>query len=148
MAERRKTPYPHFQVPPRMRSIPASVFGPVLSPLWSLHRPFAMAGHWQDVPRLFFAPQRRTRDRSPGGLPFLSHPRRGSWGTPSIFSMLPTIANPQPLPSPDRGISTVQEQSDGGVGRPPLYCSFAYSALASFRIGMSRSESFQTLKKS
>ena len=30
----------------------------------------------------------------------------------------------------------------------PFYCSFAYSALASFRIGISRSASFQTLKKS
>jgi hypothetical protein len=35
----------------------------------------------------------------------------------------------------------------GGDG-PPCYCSFAYSALASFRMGMSGSASFQRAKKS
>ena len=35
-----------------------------------------------------------------------------------------------------------------GSENHPCYCSFAYSALASFRIGMSASASFQTLKKS
>lgn len=67
---------------------------PVLSPPWSLHRPFAMAGHWQGAPRLFLAPQRRTCDRSPGGLPFFSHPRRRSWGVSRIFSTVPTVVSP------------------------------------------------------
>ena len=35
------------------------------------------------------------------------------------------------------------------MGDTPLYCgNFAYSALASFRMGMSGSASFQSLKKS
>ena len=52
-----------------------------------------MAGHWQEVARLFLAPQRRTFDRSPGGLPFFSRPRRRSLGVSSIFSTIPTIVS-------------------------------------------------------
>ncbi len=38
--------------------------------------------------------------------------------------------------------------SDGRGDSPTCYCSFAYSALASFRMGMSGSASFQRAKKS
>ena len=71
-----------------MASLPATVFGPVLRPPWSLHLPFAIAGHWQAVARLVFAPHRGTFRKSPGGFPFLSHPRR-SRGITAIFSSLP-----------------------------------------------------------
>jgi hypothetical protein len=52
-----------------------------------------------------------------------------------------------------RGGSAEQEgeyEKAGGRGRytPHCYCSFAYSALASFRMGMSGSASFQSVRKS
>jgi hypothetical protein len=72
-----------------MRSIPAAVFGPVLSPPWILHRPFFIAGHWQRVARLVFAPHRSAFKKSPEGFPFLKVPRRGSWGVKPFFSSLP-----------------------------------------------------------
>lgn len=68
-----------------MRSIPASVFGPVLSPPWSLHRPFGIAGHWHRVARRVFASHRGAFEKSPDGLAFLSAPRRFSWGVSLIF---------------------------------------------------------------
>jgi len=71
-----------------MRSIPSAVFGPVLSPPWSLQRPFFIAGHWQWVLLLVFAPHRAAFAKSPGGLAFLSIPRRLSWGVPSIWPNL------------------------------------------------------------
>jgi hypothetical protein len=76
--------------------MPAAVFGPVLSPPWSLHRPFFITGHWQRVPRLVFAPQRAAFKKSPDGLPFLSIPRRLSWGVPPISSTLPLPATIAP----------------------------------------------------
>ena len=76
-----------------MRSIPSGVFGPVLNPPWSRHRPFGIAGHWQSVPRRFFAPHRAALVKSPGGLPLFSRPRRFSWGVCSGIAIAP-------LPSP------------------------------------------------
>jgi|SRR6516225_1690562 len=54
--------------------MPSGVLGPVLKPPWSLHRPLDIAGHLQGPPRRLFAPQRFALEKSPGGLPFLSHP--------------------------------------------------------------------------
>jgi hypothetical protein len=72
-----------------IRRIPASVFGPVLRPPWSLHRPFVMAGHWHSEPRRVFALHLGAFVKSPQGLPFLSQPRPGSWGLSSLFSIGP-----------------------------------------------------------
>jgi hypothetical protein len=69
--------------------MPSRVFGPVLSPPCSLHLPFGIAGHWQRVPHLFFAPQRGDFEKSPEGLLFLKHPRRFSWGVSSFFIACP-----------------------------------------------------------
>ncbi len=41
-----------------------------------------------------------------------------------------------------------QSRKPAIVGWPRIYCSFAYSAFASFRIGMSGSASFQRARKS
>jgi hypothetical protein len=40
---------------------PATVFGPVLLPPCMRQRPFAIAGHRQGIPRLFFAPHRAVK---------------------------------------------------------------------------------------
>lgn len=82
-----------------MRSIPSAVLGPVLSPPWSLHRPFAIAGHRQGDPSRFLAPQRAPFEKSPEGLPFLSIPRRFSWGVSSLFTVIP---HPLPVTFPTR----------------------------------------------
>jgi hypothetical protein len=49
-----------------------------------------MAGHRQGVPRRVFAPHRAARVGSPGGLPFLSQPRRASWGVAFRLPFTPT----------------------------------------------------------
>ena len=72
-----------------MRAIPSGVLGPVLRPPCSRQRPFGIAGHMQGVPRRFLAPQRAAFEKSPEGLPFLSIPRRFSWGVSLIFSVIP-----------------------------------------------------------
>jgi hypothetical protein len=69
--------------------MPSGVFAPVLSPPCSLHRPLGIPGHWQGVPRRFFAPHRGAFEKSPVGLPFLSHPCRFSRGDSVISSTLP-----------------------------------------------------------
>ena len=92
---------PCFVTACRMRSMPSSVFGPVLKPPWSLHRPLGMAGHWQGPPRRLFAPQRLAFEKSPGGLPFLSRPLRWSWGVSSFFGVIP-----HPLPRSSRRYCT------------------------------------------
>jgi hypothetical protein len=72
-----------------IRRIPASVFGPVLRPPWSLHRPFVMAGHWHSEPRRVFALHLGAFVKSPQELPFFSHSRRCSRGLASLFSICP-----------------------------------------------------------
>jgi hypothetical protein len=72
-----------------IRRIPASVFGPVLRPPWSLHRSFVMAGQWHSEPRRVFALHLGAFVKSPQGLPFLSQPRPGSWGLSSLFGIGP-----------------------------------------------------------
>jgi hypothetical protein len=71
---------PCFVIVRRMRSMPAAVFAPVLSPPCNRHRPFGIAGHLHELPDLFFAPHRSAFEKSPEGLPFLNSPRRFSWG--------------------------------------------------------------------
>jgi hypothetical protein len=51
---------------------PRCGFGPMLSPPWILHRPFFIAGHWQRVALLVFAPHRGAFKKSAEGFPFLS----------------------------------------------------------------------------
>jgi len=82
--------------------MPSSVFGPVLSPPWSLQRPFGMAGHWQGVPRRFFAPHPFALKKSPGGLPFRSDPLRWLWGVSSIVVIIP---RPPAMQSPFTGFT-------------------------------------------
>lgn len=72
-----------------MRSIPSSVFGPVLRPPCILHLPFRIAGAWQGDRLRVLAKQRGERVKSPGGLLFFSHPRRFAWGVPSLFEVIP-----------------------------------------------------------
>lgn len=71
-----------------MRAIPSAVFGPVESPPCRRHRPFAIPGHWQGVPRLVFAAHRGAFEKSPGGFLFFIHPRRFSWGVVVIFMLI------------------------------------------------------------
>ena len=91
-----------------MRSIPAAVFGPVLSPPWSLQRPFAIAGHWQSVPRRVFAPHRAALVKSPGEFPFFNHPRRFSWGVLLIFRRPPAPWPPGLHASGNYGLPAVR----------------------------------------
>src|SRR5580700_8552332 len=49
-----------------MRSIPANVFGPVLSPPAT---PISVAGHWQRVPHRVLASHGGACAKSPGGSP-------------------------------------------------------------------------------
>src|ERR1017187_8549588 len=98
-----------------MRAIPSAVLGPVLSPPWSRQRPFAIAGHWHGDPRLVFAPHRGAFKKSPGRLPFLSCPRRGSWGAPSGF-----VIAPPPLAPPGQRLRHPQWLGRLGTrGRAP-----------------------------
>src|SRR4029450_2776365 len=71
-----------------MRSIPATVLGPVLSPPCSRQRPFFMAGHWQGVPFRVLAPHRWALLKSPTALLLFSHPCRRRWDVPRIFWLL------------------------------------------------------------
>jgi hypothetical protein len=71
-----------------MRSSPPGVRGPVDFPPCNLQRPFLIAGAWQGVPRRFLAPHRGALLKSPGGLPFFSHPRRLSWGCASTLAVI------------------------------------------------------------
>jgi len=80
----------------RMRSIPAAVLGPVLRPPCSLQRPFGIAGHLQELPRRFIAPHRGALEKSPEELPFLSLPRRLSWGVPAISAGYPHLCHLAP----------------------------------------------------
>ena len=52
-----------------------------------------MAGALQDVPILVLAPHRGALLGSPGGFPFLSHPRRFAWGSFSFFLTSPPLVN-------------------------------------------------------
>src|SRR5258708_2630656 len=56
------------------------------------HRPFAIAGPQQVVWRRVLAPQRRAFERSPGGFPFFSHPRRDAWGSSPVLAISPPLA--------------------------------------------------------
>jgi hypothetical protein len=56
-------------------------------------RPFRIAGQWHALPLRVFASQRGAFKKSPGGLPFLSHPLRFTWGDASYIAT-------HPLPSP------------------------------------------------
>jgi hypothetical protein len=104
--------------------MPSEVFGPVLRPPWSLHRPLAIAGHWHGVPQRFFAPQRLTVVKSPGGLSFLSHPRRRSGGVSTVFC---TIPHPSPRFScrhcPNNGLAPL-------VNVDMLHCNVLLARLA------------------
>ena len=73
----------------RIRSTPSAVLGPVLSPPCSRHRPFRMAGHWHGVPRRVLASHLGAREKSPGGFPCRSQPRRVSWGVWSTCLLIP-----------------------------------------------------------
>lgn len=77
-----------------MRSIPAAVRGPVLGPPCIRHRPLGMAGPLQGVPFRVRAPHGLALARSPGGLPFLSQPRRTVWGLPGISVPSPRLRPP------------------------------------------------------
>jgi len=67
---------PCFQLPLFERACPFWVRGPVLAPPCMRHLfLLRMAGERHLVPFLVFAPQRGAILGSPGGLPFLSHPR-------------------------------------------------------------------------
>ena len=70
--------------------------GPVLGPPCIRQRPFGMAGSSHGVPFRVLAPHFAAFERSPGGLPFLSQPRRCAWG-------LSTISAPTPFRDPRRG---------------------------------------------
>ncbi len=98
---------PCFVTARRMRSIPSAVFGPALRPPCSLQRPFIIAGHWQRVPRRVFAPQRGAFEKSPGAFPFLSHPRRLSWGVLSVFRVIPHRPRSCGCHSADDGLSAL-----------------------------------------
>jgi hypothetical protein len=67
---------PCFQLAFRERSLPYGVRGPVDEPPCIRQRPLAIAGPRHACPDRVRAPQRLAFDKSPGGLPFLSHPRR------------------------------------------------------------------------
>ena len=60
---------------------------PVLAPPCIRQRPLGIAGPWQAVARLVFAPHRAAFVRSPGRLPFLRHPRRGVPGSSGILTI-------------------------------------------------------------
>ncbi|MBA7491564.1 hypothetical protein ES702_02112 [subsurface metagenome] len=71
-------------------SIPSGVLGPVLFPPCSLHLPFFIAGAWHGAPFRVLAPHRGAFIKSPGGLSFLSHPLRFSWGLALSFIFIPS----------------------------------------------------------
>jgi hypothetical protein len=74
---------------------PASVRGPVDAPPCNLQRRrlpvrgLTIAGHWQRVPRLVFAPQRRARAGLPPGAPFLRRPLLGLTGVTACCATAP-----------------------------------------------------------
>ena len=51
----------------------------------------SLAGPRQSVPRRVLAPHLGANKGAPGGLPFFSHPRRGSWGLVSILRSPPRL---------------------------------------------------------
>jgi hypothetical protein len=76
---------PCFQFALCERAKPSGVFGPVLTPPCIRQRPFRIAGARHSDQLLVFAPHLGDRLGSPGGLPFLSHPRRFAWGSFVFF---------------------------------------------------------------
>ncbi len=82
----------------RLRRKPAAVLGPVLRPPCIRQRPLGMAGLRHDVLRLVLAPHRGAVCQSPGGLPFLNHPRSGRFtrGSTCLLSSpcMGSIASP------------------------------------------------------
>jgi hypothetical protein len=68
---------PCFQLARLERASPSAVRGPVLAPPCRRHRRLSrMAGQRHGVPFRVLAPHRGAALKSPGGLPFFSHPRR------------------------------------------------------------------------
>jgi hypothetical protein len=102
---------PCFHRARRLRARPVAVRGPVLVPPCIRQRPFAMAGPRQAVCLRVLAPQRGAFEGSPGGLPFLSHPRRVAWGSSSVLAMLPPLAR-APADSPSDDCLTARTHAD------------------------------------
>ena len=102
--------YPCFVTARLTRSIPSGVRGPVERPPCMRHRPFGIAGHRHGTPCRFLAPQRGAFRKSPGGFPFLSQPRRCSWGPCSVPRIIPHPPPPSALAwrshSPDNRLAT------------------------------------------
>jgi hypothetical protein len=73
----------------RIRRRPSGVFGPVLRPPCSLHRPFRITGQRQAPPLRVFAPHFLMTLRSPLVLSFLTRPRHRSWGVNLNFHFPP-----------------------------------------------------------
>jgi hypothetical protein len=101
--------WPCFSGAARHRSRPSAVRAPVDCPPCIRHRPLAIPGLQHADPDRVRAPQRGASDRSPGGLPFLSHPIRSAWGTLLILHSPPYPSacaghdsSSGQLPPPDR----------------------------------------------
>jgi hypothetical protein len=90
---------PCFVFARRIRSIPSAVLGPVLNPPCILHLPFSIAGPLQRVCLRVLAIHRGAARKSPGGLLFLSHPRRFAWGVPSFSCVIPRSLQIRPRQS-------------------------------------------------
>jgi hypothetical protein len=91
---------PCFQLARRIRSMPSGVRGPVLVPPCIRQRPLRIAGPRHLPPCRVFAPQRGPEWKSPGGLPFFSHPRRLAWAV----SVISTTERPPRRPTCQRPV--------------------------------------------